>query len=185
MTTTIDPREVEAAIAEAIGHAAVGLRCGSLSPVALLRAICQVETSGGARWAATLHEDAYCYGGHYYKGDGRGGRMGDDALRDLTGAWGCLAHQSFGPWQVLFITAYEAGYRGDPVGLRDPRISAPYVVSILNRRVADRMTGDPKPLPDHFFRAWNTGSPDYRGQGQEYVEKAVKAYRAFMGDLDA
>ena len=177
MTPLPDQRDVQAAIAAAIAHEAPLLHTGpGANAVALLRALCQQESSGGARWPATLHEQGYCYGGPYYTGDGPGGRPGDDVLREQTRLWGCLAHQSWGPWQLLYITAYEQGFRGDPVLLRDPAISCPFVVKLLNRRVGDVMAS---PGPEHFLRAYNGGGRP------AYVTEAMRHYSAAMGDLDA
>lgn len=178
----MDPREVQAAIAEAVAHWAPQLACGSeINAVALMRAVCQNETAGGARWAATLHEAAYCYGGLYYKGDGRGGRPGDDALRDLTQTWGCMAHQSYGPWQVLFITAYEHGFRDDPIRLREPQTCAEFFVKILNRRLFDK--GAPFVLED-AFAVWNSGLRATLTPNPQYPVDGAKHYHAFMGDLE-
>jgi hypothetical protein len=178
-TGLADPRDVQQAIAAAVTHWAPQLRCAPpLSAVGLLRAICENETEGGARWCAPLHESGYCYGGPYYKGDGPGGRPGDDVLRNLTRAWGCSAHESWGPWQVLFITAYEHGYRGDPVGLRDPMRSAEYVVKILNRRLFDRLGG--ATLED-ALDAWNTGQARDGKVNPEYVADGLAAYSRIMG----
>lgn len=170
-----DPRDVEQAVAEAIAHEAALLRTGpNVNAVAVLRAIAEMETNGGARWGATLHESAYCYGGSYYKAQTPGGQ----GLRDLSVPWGCLAHQSFGPWQVLFVTAWENGFRGDPVALRDPAVSAPVVVAILNRRVGDTSSA---PQPEDFFRAWNGGNLA-SAAAQPYADKALQHYHRFMGD---
>lgn len=139
--------DVRAAISEAVEHWAAFLRVpAGVNPIALMRAICDLETEGGERWGATLHEAAYCYGGKYYRDS--------DELRRLSRPWGCLAHSSFGPWQILFITAHEAGFLGDPVRLRDPMIGAEYLTKILNRRVFDKL---PDAVPEDAFDAWNSG----------------------------
>jgi hypothetical protein len=176
-----DQREVEAAIAAAIAHEAPLLRAGAANPIALLRAICQQESSGGVRWGAPLHESSFCYGGPYYKGDGAGGRTGDDELRRLSQKWGCFAHMSYGPWQVLYITAYEHGFRDHPTVLCEPKESAPYAVKMLNERCAPIVS----PLPEDFFDAYNTGKPRDGRVNPKYVAEAMQHYRAFMGDLDA
>ncbi len=174
-----DLRSVRLAIAEAVAHWAPMLRVpAGVSAMALLRAICENETSGGARWAAPLHESGYCYGGPYYKGDGPGGRPGDDLLRDLTRVWGCSAHESWGPWQLLFITAYEHGYRGDPVALRDPMRSAEYVVKILNRRLFDRRADA---TVRDALDAWNTGQARDGRTNPAYEAEGLEAYARILG----
>ena len=59
-----------------------------LDKVKLLWGISGVESSFGLN-SNPRHEPGYCYGGRYF-----------DA--DRSHAWGCLAHCSFGPWQVMF-----------------------------------------------------------------------------------
>lgn len=59
-----------------------------LDKVRLLWGIAGVESTFGAH-CNPRHEQGYCYRGRYF-----------DESR--TAAWGCLAHCSYGPWQVMF-----------------------------------------------------------------------------------
>jgi hypothetical protein len=59
-----------------------------LDRVRLLWAIAGVESSFGAN-CTPRHEGGYCYGGKYFD-------------RPRSHEWGCLAHCSFGPWQVMY-----------------------------------------------------------------------------------
>lgn len=59
-----------------------------LDKVRLLWGIAGVESSFGFN-CNPRHEAGYCYGGKYFN-------------PALTGEWGCLAHCSYGPWQVMF-----------------------------------------------------------------------------------
>lgn len=166
----MNPADIRAAIAEAVEHWASSLHVpAGMNPIALLRAICDVETSGGDRWGATLHEAAYCYGGRYY--------VPSAALRRLSVPWGCLAHSSFGPWQILFITAYELGFSDDPVRLRDPMVSAEYAVKILNARCFDRI---PDAAPEDAFDAWNSGRARDGIVPVDYIKKAKGNYLAHL-----
>src|SRR5262245_20296228 len=114
--------DIQAEIAKAVEHWAPLLHVpANINPAALIHAICQNETSGGPQALASMHGRAYCYGGSYF----------NEELRALSRVWGCLAHSSWGPWQIMFITAHEHGYSGDPVGLRDPQTSGEYLVKIL------------------------------------------------------
>ncbi len=170
--------DLQAAIAQAVEHWAGSLRAPSdVNRAALMRAICENETGGGDRALASRHENAYCYGGAYYKGDGPGGRPGDDVLRDLTWTWGCLAHQSYGPWQVLYITAYEHGFRDDPVRLRDPMTCAEFFVKILNRRLFDL---HPDAGAERAMDAWNSGQAYDSNVPAKYIEDGMSHYRRFL-----
>lgn len=171
----MNPADVKAAIAAAVEHWAPLLRApAGINRIALLRAIAENETNGGERCFATRHEAGYCYGGPYYKGDGPGGRPGDDVLRRLTWQWGCLAHESFGPWQVLYITAYEHGFRDDPARLRDPETSCQYVVGILNRRLFD---AHKDATVEQALDLWNSGNPYDANVPVAYVADGMKQYR--------
>jgi hypothetical protein len=141
-----------------------------IDPVTALLAIAHVETSGGVRAMASKHETAYCYGGRYHS----------IRLRDLSRVWGCCAHSSWGPWQILYITAVEAGFTGDPVLLRDPEVSGPYVVAVMNRRVFDALQGE---TIIHLFDAWNSGNPRDKIVPTEYIERATEAYIQLERDL--
>ncbi len=59
-----------------------------LDKVRLLWGIAGVESSFGFN-SSPRHETGYCYGGRYLD-------------PEATRAWGCLAHCSYGPWQVMF-----------------------------------------------------------------------------------
>jgi hypothetical protein len=59
-----------------------------LDRVRLLWAIAGVESSFGLN-CTPRHEAGYCYGGKYFD-------------RQKSREWGCLAHCSYGPWQVMF-----------------------------------------------------------------------------------
>ncbi|SRR6266702_1562508 len=75
----------------------------SVDPVRLLWAIAGVESSFG-RDSYPRHENAYCYNGRYFN-------------PQVTAEVGCLAHCSYGPWQVM--------YANFPAGV-DPRALLPF-----------------------------------------------------------
>lgn len=161
----------KAAIDSAIDHWAKSLHVISagINGSAALRAIAQVETGYGRQGLATLHEAAYCYGGRYY--------LGSADLQRLSLTYGCLAHQSYGPWQILFVTAYEVGFRGDPVELREPSRSVEYVVGVLNLRTLDKLMDA---TVEDLFDAWNTGRARDRFTAPDYVKKAKGHYLAAL-----
>lgn len=136
-----------------------------LSPEAILKAIAHMETSYGERGLATLHENAYCYHGTYYHAS--------PSLQKESYKWGCQAHCSYGPWQILYITAWEFGFRDDPTLLREGTHSLPYVINVLNKRVADKLSDE---RPEDFFDAWNSGNPRDHIVPAEYIAKAMSIY---------
>lgn len=134
-----------------------------VSPEGILKAIAHMESSYGARSLATLHESAYCYGGRYY--------VNSAQLQHESHLWGCQAHCSYGPWQLLYITAWEHGFRDDPTLLREGAHSLPLVIQVLNARVVD------KSRPESFFDAWNSGTDRDNRIPSEYISKAINIYR--------
>jgi hypothetical protein len=138
-----------------------------IDKVALLRAIAEVESDSGARRLAALHEPAYCYGGFYYKSPN-----GED-LRRLSKIYGCLAHCSYSSWQILFLAAYEEGFRNDPTALRNDAEAVHWVVRFLNRRILDRY---PRILIDSIADAYNSGRPYDANRPDGYIRAFVEAY---------
>lgn len=146
-----------------------------LRPAAILHALAELESDHGARRLATLHEPAYCYGGFYYKGPG-----GQD-LRDLSTVWGCLAHCSYSSWQIMFIAAYEQGFRGDPCELRNDVVALPLVIRFLNRRILDKY---PRITLSGLADAWNSGRPYDANKPVAYIAKFEEAYARWLKSLN-
>lgn len=92
----------------------------------LLWGIAGVESTFG-QYSNPRHENAYCYAGRYYD-------------PKATSEWGCLAHCSYGPWQVMFdhfppgVTPLALLPQGDGRVAADLSLMA--CVSILNRALA-------------------------------------------------
>lgn len=133
----------------------------------LLHALAEVESSHGEHQLAARHEPAYCYNGFYFKSP-----AGED-LRRLSSAFGCLAHCSYSSWQLLFISAYEEGFRGDPTELRNDAVTLPFVVRYINRRILNRY---PRITVPGFADAWNSGSPEDTNVPAAYIERLKEAY---------
>lgn len=129
---------------------------------AILAAFTDIESGPwGARGEAGLFEDRYYRGGRYYRAH----------VIDLVHRYESLAACSYGPWQVLFPTAWEYGYRGHPVGLLDPVVCAVYAVKILNDRVKNK--GDLASYADGY----NTGNDrDRILPASNYTEGLIAAY---------
>ena len=153
---------------EIISKHAVELRPPEgVNPAVLLHALADVESDHGARSLATLHESAYCYKGFYYKSPN-----GDD-LRRLSRVYGCLAHSSYSAWQILYLVAYEEGFRGDPCALRDNAVAIRPVIRVLNRRVFDRY---PRISLEGVADSWNSGNPRDENVPHVYVKRFLEAY---------
>jgi hypothetical protein len=94
--------------------------------VRLLWGLAGVESSFGLN-CNPRHEQGYCFGGRYFD-------------QDRTRVWGCLAHCSYGPWQVMFP---HFAYGTSPLSLmwdEDGRVAAETclvgAIKVLNVAIA-------------------------------------------------
>ena len=175
-------------ILEAIDRQAPRLKIppgSTLHAKATLAAITWPETAWGTRWKAGLFEPAYYRGGKFYKAE---------HVKHLVHTYESLASCSYGPWQILFIAAYEVGFRGDPWELIQPSISAMAVVDLLNKRCFNVWHDAPTPeleapasTPNQVADMWNSGSWRDRFIPGNYVGTFIDGYAealAFYLDRD-
>lgn len=98
----------------------------------LLIAMTGNESSWGTDLAPRF-EPGYYKGGAYYV------KPENQWLRDLVKKYERCAAMSWGPWQIMYCTAYELGFKGSahahPWELYEPQISLHWVIEYLNRRV--------------------------------------------------
>ena len=139
------------------------------------------ESSWGDRWCAVKHEALYARGGTYYNGSAD--------LRRLVARYEDAAACSFGPWQILYVSAWEVGFRGHPWELTDPRVSGEQVVARINQKILQRTVKfgngfrqEPRPGVDFaaIYRAWNGGLGALESPLPSVVEYAAKQ----MANLD-
>jgi len=121
-----------------------------------LYALTGVESAFG-KMNVPRFERGYAPGGLYWKAQ---------HLRDAYDKYGPLASCSYGPFQVMYIKAYELGFRAHPLYLWHPEFSGPYAVEVLNlahHRGARTV--------NELLDAYNTG--DHRDQNipHGYFEK--------------
>lgn len=122
----------------------------------LLRAIADIESTYGVN-SNPRHEPAYCRGGKYF-----------DGL--LTQLYGCAAHCSYGPWQVMYPTACELGFIGTPEEMANPETNCLYAVRYLNARAAKATS------IEQIARSYNGGSINSTAVPQSYIDKLTAAY---------
>ena len=131
--------------------------------VKLLWALAGNESSFGAN-AVPLHENAYCYRGKYFTKE----------VAELTRKHGCLAHCSYGPWQVLLINTKIAYDQPDPIAMH---VNASYAlvatVEFINKRIFDSQGAkDLKQIADSY----NSGNFRDTIIPTAYIDKLVKNY---------
>lgn len=78
---------------------------------------------------------------------------------------------SYGPWQIMYPTAVQYGFKGKPADLADPKVSLPYVQKHL-ARLEKKFGGN----IEKIVSAYNAGEGGV-GTNPDYTEKALKFYK--------
>lgn len=127
--------------------------------IKLLWALNRQEASGRAK----IHS-------RYEPGFYRRYVRGNKKYASLEARYGGRAiSSSYGPWQIMYLTAYEMGYRGKPQDLSDASVSLPYVIKYIDF-LRKKLKGDERAV----ISAYNAG-PGGVGTNPVYTRK-VTAY---------
>jgi len=110
-------------------------------------------------------EAGYCPGGRYYRLSA--------ALRRAYSIYGKAAASSWGPWQIMFLSALESGFLGAPRELAAPAVSIGPVIAYCNHRIL-RWEGV---TVAEFADAYNSGSFEDQNIPEDYIKKFVQGYR--------
>lgn len=125
----------------------------------LLWALSGNESSFGAH-CPPKHEDGYCYGHKYF-----------DA--SYTHEWGCLAHCSFSPWQIMATNAKTL----TPLELmEDPDKACRVVALYLDARILDKGANTLSDIAD----AYNSGTWKDANVPVQYIADLIKNYGVAM-----
>lgn len=87
---------------------------------------------------------------------------------------------SYGPWQIMYTTAVEMGYRGDPSALAKASVSLPYVLRYIEK-LKRRFDGDIQKV----ISAYNAGpggvgtNPKYTSRVMSFYQKAPSTWRVY------
>lgn len=132
----------------------------------LLWAIAGNESNFGTN-VSPRHEDAYCYHGRYY----------DKAFTNL---WGCLAHCSYGPWQVMYPNISMGNISPLDAAVR-PEIVANMAVRFINKRI---LMAEKATTIEEVADAYNSG--DWRDSiiPEKYIADLVKNYAIPIGGVE-
>ena len=145
----------------------------------LLAAIAEVETQSGRNNCAR-YEPAYMPRGQAFTIQGRLVKGTGTAFNAIVSKrweeWGLASAASWGPWQVLWHSAADRGYPGEPWALTSESVSKPWVKKHL-LWLADRVTLDYAKLA----RAWNGGPGAKPPVADEYVIKIAHAIERLGG----
>jgi hypothetical protein len=137
----------------------------SISRGQLLWAIAGNESLFGD-WCPPRHERGYHYGSRMYRRS--------KELRDLTKEWGCLAHCSFGPWQVMLVNA--PGF--SPIELMaDAELACKSAVDFLNRVILGAQKAS---TLEEIADAYNSGNFRDDIVPHEYIARLKRNYKVPM-----
>ena len=139
-----------------------------LDKVALLKTLALIESSYGKNNKPKF-ESAYYIGGKLYKNS--------PTLRKQIAVYGRDAACSWSSFQIMYINAYDTGYRGLPKNLRSDEIAIPYIIKFINVRI---IRLKPRKIED-IFDAYNSGSFKDSYVPVTYIRKAMSAYKYYLG----
>lgn len=136
----------------------------------ILWALNQQEASGRSS-VEPRHEPAFYE--RYLRGNG--------LFRAAEMKYGAKAiSSSYGPWQIMYTTAVDMGYRGNPQDLSDPSVSLPYVLRYIDK-LRERFDGDIQKV----ISAYNAGpggvgtNPKYTNRVMSFYQKAPSTWRVY------
>lgn len=135
----------------------------------LLLAFAEIESALGK--FNFRYEPAYGLQGIYYRRS--------QTLKDKYSEFGPLVAMSYGPWQIMYIVAVEAGFSGHPLELANGYVSLPYVIEKMNRDAKKGGTN-----VRLLASCYNGGNPSalFRTEAvQKYCNKLEAAYDRWLG----
>lgn len=149
---------------------------GSLDGYRLLAAIAVVESTGGRNNYPNFEP--------YWIPEGEGGIVENSrqtgrhpksnaVVVDRFAAYGLAAGCSFSSWQILYHTAADLGFVGQPWDLWDDEVAVEWVVKLLNRICSQGAT-----TVEEVADAWNSGTFKDTIIPERYIEKFTNAYNA-------
>lgn len=138
------------------------LQDDEIDPEVLLAAILFCESNMGKNTTPRV-EKAYLPGGRYFKAD---------HVQAAYQEYGEAAAASYGPWQVLYITALELGFSGSPKELEEPAVNLSFAIKVINQRALRRGARTVAQIAD----AYNSGSHRDRFVPTGYIKKLIRAY---------
>jgi hypothetical protein len=134
--------------------------------IKLLWALNRQEASGKAK----IHS-------RYEPGFYRKYIRGNKKYAHLEKTYGARAvSSSYGPWQIMYLTAHEMGYRGKPQALSEPSVSLPYVIKYLD--FLRKKLGDNERA---VISAYNAG-PGGVGTNPGYTSKVIAYLKSAPSD---
>jgi len=172
MRAKVQRRRIEA-LPDIIRRHAAELRTpigSDIGPARLLIAIAKVESSFGVHGGRLRVEPAYLPASRLP--GTHDGPLFRRHVRDLFALYGDAACGSWSSWQIMYPTAWELGFRGEPWDLFDDEKAIVWVCAYLNVRAFGRGA---KTLAD-MADAYNSGDHRDRFVPTRYIEEIQHHY---------
>lgn len=141
------------------------LKLGALDSAAVLTALAVVESSFGA-FDVMRYEPAFGPSGLYFQKS--------KALQEDYKIYGAAVACSFGPWQILYSTAKDYGYLGEPLDLWSAQVSIPFVCAYLNAQYQKGANSLGKLAQSYNSGGFTKAPPP---QVQVYIDKVSVQYQ--------
>lgn len=138
-----------------------------------LLATCGVESSFG-KTCGLRTEPAYSPGGLYYKRS--------PEIQKAFFTYGYAACGSWGPWQILYTTAAELGFGGQPWELYGAA-SLPWVIRLINVRFLPHVAGTEEEIVKQLADAYNSGNSRDQSVPVPYINKVLQYYKRTTAEL--
>lgn len=146
----------------------LNLQNSNVDPAVLLAALAFCESSFGKNTTPRV-EPAYLPGGRYFQAK---------HVQQAYKKYGQAAAASYGPWQVLYITALELGFTGSPQELAEPETNLEYAIKYINQRILRRGAKTVAQIADGY----NSGNFNDSNVPHSYIRKLVRAYNGIARD---
>ena len=141
----------------------------------LLMAIAAIESSGGVNNYPNF-EPYWVPEGTAFTIEGKiqQGRhpVSNPRVVDRYEAHGMASGCSFSSWQILYHTAADMGFKGQPWELWDDKVAVEWVVRRLNKLAKQGAKSI-----EQFADAWNSGSFKDRIIPERYIKEVSEAYQ--------
>lgn len=138
---------------------------GRFDPYQILAAFAHNESYYG-RYNKPRVERVYSPGGYYF--------LRAEHVRLGWQRYGDDAAASWGSFQLLWVVAFELGFRGAPDELADDFVGLPWAIKLLNRRIVGRGARTLAEMAD----AYNSGSFKDQNVPHEYIRRFLAAYES-------
>ena len=91
----------------------------------------------------------------------------------LYAIYGSDAAASWGPMQIMYVTATELGFNGNPSDLSDPEVCMYWATTLINKRILGRGARTIEQIAD----AYNSGSFKDNVIPEDYINSVINYYK--------